>query len=209
MIKQLQENHKKEKILYLEDFEEPFAEKSKKNEESYIPLVDEKEVLISNEILDNYYKKGILEGVRIEEEKYDKYKKELEKSNELLLDAFSSIEKQILLKKKQFSEDLYSVILNSLLNLFPNLIIKYGENESKKLLEKIFEFIDQNSNISLNCSKEFFAKINEFLPNFFKGGINFNVDETLKNGDFDLVWDTGSLSRNANEKIGKIVSEFF
>ncbi|MBF0877009.1 hypothetical protein HKD21_09120 [Gluconobacter cerevisiae] len=209
MSKQLGENHKKAGILYLEDFEEAPAEKSIKVEETYISSVDEKESLISSEILDDFYKKGVLEGRKIEEEKYDEYKKKIEKSNELLLNMFSSIEKQFFLKKNQISQDLHLVVSNSLLNLFPSLITKYGENESEEVLKKIFEFIDQNLNISINCSKEFFDKINNSLLSGSKRRITFNLDETLKNGDFELLWDTGSLSRNANERIGKIVSEIF
>lgn len=209
MSKQLGENHKKAGILYLEDFEEVPVEKNIKFKEIYISSVDEKESLISSEILDDFYKKGVLEGRRMEEEKYNEYKKKMEKSNELLLNMFSSIEKQFFFKKKQISQELHLLMLNSLLNLFPSLITKYGENESEEVLKKIFEFIDQNLNISINCSKEFFDKINNSLLSGSKRRITFNLDETLKNGDFELLWDTGSLSRNANERIGKIVSEIF
>ncbi|MFT9366175.1 MAG: hypothetical protein ABF572_11580, partial [Gluconobacter sp.] len=47
----------------------------------------------------------------------------------------------------------------------------------------------------------------ELVPESFKETINLNIDEAMKNGEFSIVWDTGSLSRNSSKYIEKIISE--
>ncbi|MEJ5142076.1 hypothetical protein, partial [Gluconobacter albidus] len=63
------------------------------------------------------------------------------------------------------------------------------------------------NNFKLSSSKEFFIKIEKLLPDFFKERLNFRLDETLENGDFEIYWDFGALSRNANKYMEKITSE--
>ncbi|MBS1078358.1 hypothetical protein JK217_11480 [Gluconobacter kondonii] len=206
MSKKLWGNHKKTGVLYFENFEEVPIEKNLKIENEYIPS---KKKEFDDNVLNDFYERGISEGKRIEKEECNKNKEIIYNRNKLLSNSLLSIEKQIISGKRQISEEICGIMINSLLNLFPSLIKKYGEKESEIILKKISKVIDQNSCLNLNCSKEFFCRIKKLSPIFSEKRININLDENLKNGDFELFWDMGSLSRSANKEIEKIISEMF
>lgn len=193
---------KKIGILYSEDFEKTSIEKiiiKIPEDSSNI----EKEELFSKSCLDKYYEDGFQNGIR-EEKNNNNIEKDFIKS---LLNIFFSIEKEILEQKKQISKEISFTIMACIANLFPNLYEKYGEKDSEIIFQKIYPFINKNSHVNLSCSKQFFFKIEELVPESFKETINLNIDEAMKNGEFSIVWDTGSLSRNSSKYIEKIISE--
>lgn len=193
---------KKIGILYSEDFEKTSIEKiiiKIPEDSSNI----EKEELFSKSFLDKYYEDGFQNGIK-EEKKNNNIEKDFIES---LLNVFHSMEKEILEQKKQISKEISFAIIYCIANLFPNLYEKYGEKDSEIIFQKIYPFINKNSYVNLSCSKQFFFKIEELVPESFKETINLNIDEAMKNGEFSIVWDTGSLSRNSSKYIEKIISE--
>ncbi|KXV46223.1 hypothetical protein AD945_14675 [Gluconobacter albidus] len=210
MAKQSLETQKKIGNLYAEDFGEIENKKNNTLENQSIPPVLEEENVISQDTLNEYYNKGFQDGLKKGKKEYDIEKEKINTGKDLknyFISEILSIEEKIQNQEKKFYQEVIFTVLTCMQSVFPNLFDKYGIEESKIILQKFYPIINKNNYIKLNSSKEFFIKIEKLLPDFFKERLNFRVDETLKNGDFELHWDFGSLSRNANKYVEQITSE--
>ncbi|MCP1272245.1 hypothetical protein NKW43_00955 [Gluconobacter albidus] len=210
MAKQSLETQKKIGNLYAEDFEEIENKKNNTLEDQSISPVLEKENVISQDILNEYYNKGFQDGLKKGKKECDIEKEKINTEKELknyFISEISSIEKKIQNQENKFYHEVAFAVLTCIQAVFPNLFVKYGMEESEIILQKLYPLINKNNNFKLSSSKEFFIKIEKLLPDFFKERLNFRLDETLENGDFEIYWDFGALSRNANKYMEKITSE--
>lgn len=195
MFKQSSTSQKKIANLYAEDFEKVPDKKIVEIEEPCVPFLSKEKDIISKDILEKYYNDGFQEGIKREREKNNLEEEHISS----IKNIFHSIEMKISDQKTQISQEILFVIISSMKNLFPNLLEKYGPDDSIILFQKLYPFLNKNSHIKLSCSKEFFSKVKKILQEYSNEEIIFDVDETLKNGDFKVFWDTGSLSRDTNE----------
>lgn len=210
MAKQSLETQKKIGNLYAEDFGEIENKKNNTLEDQSISPVLEKENVISQDILNEYYNKGFQDGLKKGKKEYDIEKEKINTEKELknyFISEISSIEKKIQNQENKFYQEVAFAVLTCIQAALPNLFVKYGMEESEIILQKLYPLINKNNNFKLSSSKEFFITIEKLIPDFFKERLNFRLDETLENGDFEIYWDFGAFSRNANKYVEKITSE--
>ncbi|MBF0859812.1 hypothetical protein HKD24_11365 [Gluconobacter sp. LMG 31484] len=194
-------------LLYVEDFDASPEDKLEKIED--IPTVLDTPVSIqpSEEILQEYYDKGLQDGRRLEKEVFDKEKSKIENEfKENTLPMIFDVENKIEECKNKIFKEISTVILNSILNIIPNVLERYGEDNSEKIIESIIPSLEKISYIKLTCSKEFFEKIKKYFPEETEQKLKVELDESLKGGDFMIAWDTGQLSRNASKVVQEVIS---
>ncbi|QQX91534.1 hypothetical protein IGS75_02600 [Gluconobacter sphaericus] len=195
-------------ILYAEDFDRVLPDSAKKNDD-IPPLIENENInTISDELLEEYYQRGLQEGKISGKESFDNekisieifYKNEIKKEIDRISDSIKNIDKDI-------SKQATSFFLKMLVNLFPALLKQYGMEESKRTIEKINSFISDKSQLELTCSQEFSEKIEGYFRESTQKKINIIVDEAKKGGDFKVSWDAGLFVRNADKVISEITLE--
>ncbi|GBR47195.1 hypothetical protein [Gluconobacter roseus] len=194
-------------FLYVEDFG---AASPKKTEEvENIPIVADTPIDIqpSEEIIQEYYGKGIEEGRKLEREIFIKEKMEIEKEfKNNSLNLAENIEKKIEECKKDIFHNVSKVILDSFVTLLPNLLMQYGVKEAEKNIELMVPCFKNLGSIKLTCSKEFFEKIQKYFSEEAQKKLELELDQKMKNGDFSISWDTGQLSHDASAAVQEIMS---
>ncbi|MBS1102183.1 hypothetical protein JK202_04010 [Gluconobacter sp. Dm-62] len=187
----------------------PFQEeKNLEQVQEIIEISDKKK--FSEQELEESYKKGFREGQKTEKEISENEKKEL------IHDSFKEISNNILEiqriieeSKNDISKNVSFLLMNIFVNLFPNIIESYGFKESQKMFEKIIPIIRSKYGAKLMCSKGFMDTVKMNLPGILDKKLDFLVDDSIKDGDFKIFWDSGHLFRSASKDIEKIISEIF
>ncbi|WP_408872978.1 hypothetical protein [Gluconobacter roseus] len=194
-------------LLYIEDFDAAPENKPEKTEDVSVPLDIPVNVQPSEEILQEYYDKGLQEGKRLEKEIFDREKLEIEnKFKENALSMVRDINNKIEECKKNIFREISGIILNTIVNIIPSVLDRHGLDNSEKIIKSIIPSLEKISCLKLTCSKEFFERIKKYFPGEFEQKLKIQLDESLKSGDFMISWDTGQLARNSSEVVQEIIS---
>ncbi|MBF0863294.1 MAG: hypothetical protein ABF932_03980 [Gluconobacter potus] len=195
-------------ILYAEDFDRVLPGNVEKNDDIPPPIENENTNTLSDELLEEFYQKGLQAGKLSGKELFDNeriilesfYKNEIKKEIDGICESVKNIEKDM-------SKQVTSFFLKILMNLFPELLTQYGVEEAKRTIEKINSFIKDKFQLELICSQELSEKIEGYFGESTQKIINIIVDGAKKGGDFKVSWDTGLFVRNADKVVSEITSE--
>lgn len=197
-------------MLYAEDFSLIPVEKKKDTSSVEDVSLPEEINSLSEGDIEEAYQRGLQEGGRLEKELWEKEKKYLiSEYNQKISQGIENILSNVKHNRDEISRGISSIFFRTLINIFPEILKKYGAEESKKTIDKIARFIDDKCEMKLTCSKEFSENIEGYILKFSRSGVDINIDESLVGGDFKISWNEGSFSRNVNEIISEMEAEIF